>query len=96
LTDVLLQDPSLARRASKAPKDPDITRWDLSHLIEVCVELKLVSSGIEKLSHSVRAYRNLVHPGNEIRNKLMFDEEEARIALEVLHMVHRDLSGSGS
>jgi len=92
LTDLLLQDPSRARGASKAPKDPDITKWDLSDLINVCVELSLVSSGIEKLSHSVRAYRNLVHPGNEIRNKLTFDEEEARIALEVLHIIHRDLS----
>lgn len=92
LTDLLLQDPNRAQGASKAPKDPDVTKWDLSGLINVCVELGLVSSGIEKLSHSVRAYRNLVHPGNEIRNQLAFDEEEARIALEVLHIVHRDLS----
>jgi hypothetical protein len=92
LTDILLQNTTLAMGAKCSPKEPDITRWDLADLINVAVELKLVSAGVEKLSHSVRAYRNLIHPGNEIRNKLTFDAEEAKIALEVLHIVHRDLS----
>lgn len=92
LVDVLLQNPGIAKTATKAPSKPDITKWDLADLINVCVELKLVSPGVEKLSHSIREYRNLVHPGNEIRNKLTFDAEEARIALEVLHIMHRDLS----
>lgn len=91
-TDLLLQNQSAARAATKAPKKPDITEWDLADLIKVCVELGLVSAGVERLSDPVRQYRNLVHPGNEIRNKLTFGEEEAKIALEVLHMVHRDLS----
>jgi hypothetical protein len=79
--------------AAKAPKGKsDITTWDLGHVINVSVELGLVSSSIDKLSHSVREYRNLIHPGNEMRNRLTFDTEEARIALEVLNMVHRDCS----
>ena len=92
LTDIALQNATQAKAATSAPKESDVTRWDLADLINVAVELKLVSAGVEKLSHSVRAYRNLIHPGNEIRNKLTFDAEEAKIALEVLHIVHRDLS----
>jgi hypothetical protein len=93
LLDLLQQNQGMAMAASKAPKGKlDMTRWDLSDLINVAVELKLVSQGVEKLSQPVREYRNLVHPGNEIRNKLVFDAEEAKIALEVLHIVHRDLS----
>lgn len=92
LTDLLLQHPKGAKAASKASQKPDITAWDLADLINVCVELKLVSTGIERLSHPVREYRNLVHPGNELRNKLTFGPEEAKIALEVLHILHRDLS----
>lgn len=34
----------------------------------------------------------LVHPGNEVRTSLKFGKEEARIALTVLEMIHRDLS----
>ena len=92
LTDLLTSKDAVAKSAKSAPKEPDITRWDLSNLISVAVELKLVSAGVDKLSHSLREYRNLVHPGNELRNKLLFDAEEAKIAVEVLNIVHRDLS----
>jgi hypothetical protein len=92
LTDLLIQNETAATAAKSAPKNSDITRWDLSNLIDVAVELLLVSAGIEKLSHSLREYRNLVHPGNELRNKLRFDAEEAKIAVEFLNIVHRDLS----
>jgi hypothetical protein len=92
LTDLLISNETSAKSSKSAPKTTDITRWDLSNLIDVSVELKLVSSGVEKLSHSIREYRNLVHPGNEVRNKLKFDAEEAKIALEVLKIVHRDLT----
>jgi hypothetical protein len=91
LTDLLLANSPQAKTSSKAPSKPDITRWDLSDLINVSVELRLVSPGVDKLSHSLREYCNLVHPGNEIRKNLTFDAEEAKIALEVLNMVYRDL-----
>lgn len=92
LTDLLISYDTKAKQAKSAPNKTDISRWDLSDLINVAVEIQLVSVGVEKLSHPIREYRNLVHPGNEIRNKLKFDAEEAKIALEVLHIVHRDLS----
>ncbi len=92
LTDQLLQILIEARASTRAPKEPDISKWDLADLIEVAVERKIVTSGAEKLSHPIREYRNLVHPGNEIRRKLTFGAEEAKIAVEVLHILHRDLS----
>lgn len=92
LTDLLLTHNSQAKSSSKAPKSVDIRKWSLNDLIEVAVDLKLVSAGIEKLSHSLREYRNLIHPGNEVRSNLVFDAEEAKIALEVLNILHRDLS----
>lgn len=91
LTDALLQNPTQAKSAKQAPTQ-DISKWDLASLINVSAEIGIVSGGVEKLSHSIREYRNLVHPGNEIRNKLTFGEEETKIAIEVLHMIHRDLS----
>lgn len=93
LLDLVQRDEAQAKASAKAPKrQPDVTRWDLNELIEVCVDLKLVSPGVGKLSGPVREYRNLIHPGNEVRTGLIFDAEEARIALEVLNIVHRDLS----
>lgn len=92
LTDLLLSNSSNAIASNKAPKGADITKWSLANLIEVSVDINLVSPSIEKLSHSIREYRNLVHPGREIRERLIFDSEEAKIALEVLHILHRELS----
>jgi hypothetical protein len=91
LADLLKSNEKAAISAKSAPSETDIMRWDLSQLIKVAVELKLVSVGVEKLSQPLREYRNLVHPGNEIRNDLRFDSEEARIAIEVLNIVQRDL-----
>lgn len=93
LTDLLLANESTARSATAAPSEPDIRKWKFVHLINVAVELGLINIGLEKFSHSVREYRNLVHPGNEIREHLKVEKEEAKIALEVLNMVHRELSG---
>lgn len=91
LTDLIIANETQAIASAKAPDKADITRWDLSDLINVAVDLKLVSAGVEKLSHPIREYRNLVHPGKEIRSELTFDAEEAKIALEVLNIVYRDL-----
>lgn len=92
LTDLLLDRESDAKTAPSAPKKTHITKWDLAELILVAVELSMINPGVSKLSHSVREFRNLVHPGYELRSKLVFGPEEARIAIEVLNMLHRDLS----
>ena len=92
LLDVVRRNEAAAKASPKAPKQADITKWDLSDLIDVCVDRKLVNEFAAAASHATRAYRNLVHPGNEIRTGLIFAEEEARIALTILQAIHRDLS----
>ena len=92
LTDLLVAKSDKAISSPAAPKQPDITKWTLSNLMDVSTDLKLISLGVEKLSHPIREYRNLVRPGLELREKLKFDAEEARIALEVLNLLYHDLS----
>jgi hypothetical protein len=96
LTDLLKADSARAAAAQKAPKahKGDVARWDLKDLIDVAVELTMVGQGTQKLSHPVREYRNLVHPSYEMRNGLAFGPEEARIALEIVNMLHRDKTKS--
>jgi len=81
---------ALAKAAPKVKGDP--AQWGLSILIDVAIELHLIGSSASKLSHSIREYRNLVHPGNELRSQLPVAQEEARIAIEVLHIIYRDQS----
>lgn len=93
LADQLLSHGSKAISAASAPKkNPDILSWRFVELIAVSAEIGIVSKGAERLSHSVREYRNLVHPHKELRDKLVANEPEAKIALQVLHLVDRDLS----
>lgn len=93
LLDQLVANRAKALASPLAPRGKaDIGRWDLADLIAVAVDIDVVPQGADKLSHSVREYRNLVHPGAEIRSGLVFDKEEARIAIEVLNMIHRELS----
>jgi hypothetical protein len=52
------------------PEKPEVSTWRFVDLINVAVETEIVSKGAEKLSHSVREYRNLVHPQKELKDKL--------------------------
>jgi hypothetical protein len=91
LLDKLKANQNATLASPKSPKNTDIDRWSLQNLITVATDLSFISSGADKLSHSVREYRNLVHPANEVRNNLKVQQEEARIALEVVRLVYRDL-----
>lgn len=92
LLDLLSKNSSQATSSTKALKESNLNKWDLNDLVEVAVEEKMIGSDLAKLSHTVREYRNLIHPGVEIRNDLRIEPEEAKIAVEVLHILIRELS----
>lgn len=92
LLDLLTKNSSLAKTSSKAPIESDFSKWDLDSLINVAVDIKLVNDQVAKLSHTVREYRNLIHPGREIRSGLKVEPEEAKIAIQVLNILIRELS----
>ena len=92
LLDLLLKNESIAKASQKSPNEPNLNKWDLNDLIEVGVDTKLVGAEVAKLSHTVREYRNLIHPGVEIRSDLRVEPEEAKIAVEVLNILIRDKS----
>lgn len=91
LLDALLIDENSTKSSSRAPQESDIKKWTLENLIDVAVDLAIINPGAEKLGDAVRQYRNLIHPGNELRVGLKIEPEEAKIAVEVLNMVIRDL-----
>lgn len=91
LLDKLKENKQAAKKSNKAPKEGDIEKWDLNDLINVATDIKIIKNpAINKLSHSVRDYRNLVHPGKELRSGLKVEPEEAKIAFEVLNILIRE------
>ncbi|MCW5979897.1 MAG: hypothetical protein KIT09_17585 [Bryobacteraceae bacterium] len=68
----------------------------LQDLIALARKRNIVSPAVERLTQSAREYRNLVHPRHEIESGLTVDAEEARIAVEILRIVRRDLAKAGA
>ena len=93
LLDALLQDIPKAMNTPPGLKARrPLEEWGLSALLDAAVELKLISSSAQSFGHSVREYRNLVHPGLEYRSGLTLTSEEVEIAERVMAIVIRDLS----
>ncbi len=90
---------ALARHTTGQPNAPTpakLLEWSLGTLIDKAIEYNLIRSAAAKFSHSVREFRNLVHPGRAVRETHTIDQEEARIAIEILNIVVRDLSALAS
>jgi hypothetical protein len=96
LLDALKEVEPLALAASTAPKDrtkavKPLDQWALGSMLDVAVELKIIDVAAQKFGHGVRDYRNLIHPGLEIRSKQKVASAEAEIAEKVLGLIIRDL-----
>lgn len=96
LLDSLRENQEGAMTALRAEKDRDgrvkpLEEWHLASLIDVAMELRLITPAVEKFSHGIRDYRNLIHPGKEVRSTHKLGAEEADIAEKVLEIVIRDL-----
>jgi len=91
LLNALQRDEVKAKSSSKAISGP-LARWDLHDLLEVAIDLALINPGAAVLAKGIKDYRNLIHPGKEIRTKFHVGSEEAAISRQFLELVIRDLS----
>ncbi len=88
LIDALMQDAMV----SATTRPEKLLEWGLADLIAKATQRGLIEAAAGKFSHAIRDFRNLVHPGRVVREQLSIDAEEARIAIEVLNIVCRDLA----
>lgn len=65
---------------------PPLNEWDLVDLVEVANKLKTFPKGTIYLSSAVREFRNLIHPGRQIREHIQVTEEQANIAINAVRM----------
>ena len=90
LYDVLKQSEAQAVQSNKHGRGT-LKEWTLENHIEVATDLGLITKGVGSFSHSLRDYRNLVHPLKEIRGDYKIQREEANASFESLKMAIRDL-----
>lgn len=81
--------PRAFNQASAAPKQDDgkvkqFHMWTLNNFIEVSYELGLLMEDVKKFSHSVRDFRNYIHPFQQLSTRFSPDENTAMICWQVL------------
>lgn len=72
-------------------KKQKVLKMDLYNLIELSVEQKLISKSTKDLSSVIKNYRNLIHPGREIRTSENFDFDTAVVAKSLLNIIVKEI-----
>lgn len=98
LLDVSAKNAAKFNQAKAAPKYKDgkakpLHEWTLESLVNVAHELNLLSLDVKKYSHSLRDFRNYIHPREQATQCFNPDSHTAKISWQVLQAAIADLSG---
>lgn len=97
LLNVASQNAKIFNQASSSPKKTDgktvkpFNEWSLSSFIDVAYELGYLDLDIKKHSHSLRDFRNYIHPYEQMCSGFNPDIHTAEIAWKVLKAAMNDI-----
>ncbi|MGA0556808.1 hypothetical protein ACO2Q8_09170 [Larkinella sp. VNQ87] len=91
--------PQKYNQSKSSPKDKNggvkpFHLWTLSNLIDVSNEIGLLKQDVKKFSHSLRDFRNYIHPYEQISSQFNPDKHTARICWQVLNAAVYQLSSN--
>lgn len=92
LLDALLQ---REEEAKKFSTEKDIRKWNLEKIIQVAHDLHLIGTVATNTSHLLRQYRNIIHPGKELRDDYKVVPELATISIQAVSIVISSLHERG-
>ena len=96
LLDTACANPKQFNCAKAAPKKDGsvlpFTDWNLASLIDTAHEVGFIGLDIKKHSHSLRDFRNYIHPRAQAIQRFTPDQHTARISWQVLQAAIADLS----
>ncbi|MBQ0798519.1 MAG: hypothetical protein KBT63_04485 [Porticoccaceae bacterium] len=89
--------PKIFNVAISSPKDSSgkvkqFHEWSLAGFIDVAKELKLIQYDTHKFSHSLRDFRNYIHPFEQMSTGFSPREHTAKICLQVLKAAIYEIS----
>lgn len=92
----LLTNPKAANTSPSTPKDPSgkpkqFPDWKLAEMITVAHEVGWIQKDAKDFSHTLRQYRNLIHPYEQRSTGMNPDEDTARICFAVVSATINDL-----
>jgi hypothetical protein len=91
------QNPQEFNQADNSPKDnagkvKQLPAWKLAELIDVACEAGFLRLDVKKFSHSLRDFRNYIHPYQQLSSGFEPDRHTAQICLQVLRAAIASLS----
>lgn len=97
LLDFATKYPQKFNTSRSAPKNKEekikkFHEWTLNDLINVAYEIGFLGLDVKKHSHSMRDFRNYIHPRQQMVSKFTPDMHTAQISWKVLQAVIADLS----
>lgn len=88
LSGIANQNIRMYNTAATAPKKDGRVKshheWTLLNLIEVSCEVGYINEDVKKFSHSLRDFRNYIHPNEQIKNRFIPDQQTSKISWQVL------------
>jgi hypothetical protein len=89
LLGIALKKPNEFNSAKSSPKSNDgkvkpFHEWTLSNLIDVTYEKRMIRDDVRKFSHSLRDFRNYIHPYQQLSSQFAPDKHTAQISWQVL------------
>jgi len=101
LLGVASANPQQFNQAPNSPKDKagnvkQFHEWTLAQFIDVACETGHLKLDVKKFSHSLRDFRNYIHPYEQMSARFNPDRHTAEICLQVLKAAIASLSGGRS
>lgn len=99
LLGIALKNPMQFNQSSAAPRDKNgkikqFPEWTLSQLIDVACELGMLKEDVKKFSHTLRDFRNYIHPYQQLSSNFSPDKHTAKICFQVLKAAIYQLSNN--
>ena len=98
LLSVFQKYPKEANTSTNAPKDSKTGKvkhfadWSLSEMINVSHDLKWIGLDVKRFSHSLREFRNLIHPYQQMVENSFPDKDTCEISWLVVQAAANDLA----
>jgi hypothetical protein len=91
--------PKEFNQSKSSPKDKDGKvkphhEWTLSNFIDTAHEVGLLKEDVKKFSHSLRDFRNYIHPYEQVSSRFNPDEHTAKICWQVLKAAIHQLTNN--
>ena len=99
LLHIATQNPQKFNSSKSAPKDKDgkvkqLHDWTLDNLINVAHEENFIKLDIKKFAHTLKDFRNYIHPRQQASQNFNPDKHTAEISWKVLQATIANLTGN--